>query len=59
MINVVYGLGMATNAIVFYLIKDWVKIIIFVHMTTTLIVILAVYLFVEDTPMDILRFKKS
>ena len=55
----VYGLGMAVNAIAFYFIKDWIKIIVFVHMIPTTIVIFAVYFFVEDTPMDILRFDKS
>jgi MFS family permease len=54
LINVVYGLGMALDAILFEYIQEWTTIYICAFLIPAALVVFSVFFFIEKTPIDLL-----
>jgi MFS family permease len=54
LLNVIYGLGMVIDALVFYYIKEWTQIYLYVFIVPAVLTLVAVMAVIEKTPMDML-----
>jgi hypothetical protein len=54
LLNLVYGLGMIIDAVVFFYVKEWTTIYIYVFSLPILLVFLGALFFIEKTPIHLL-----